>query len=164
MAEIYAFLKLEGVDGETPDANYDKHLELQSFSWGATNNSSYGTGTGRGIGTGQVHNMCFSKYMCVGSPKLMERVIKGWPCSTGKLILCKRNSQDGKPLEYYTCEMENVVITSYQMSASGGGQLPMESFSLDFVIVKPNYLAQKDDGSGKDNVGFGWDLQKNKEA
>ena len=164
MAEIYAFLKLEGVDGETPDAHYEKHLELQSFSWGATNNSSYSTGTGPGIGTGQVHNMSFSKFMCAGSPKLMERVIKGWPCDSGKLILCKRNSQDGKPLEYYTVAMEKIVITSYQMSASGGGQLPMESFSLDFVIVKPNYVAQADDGSGKDNHGFGWDLQKNQEA
>jgi len=104
--------------------------------------------------------MSFSKFMCMGSPKLMERVIKGWPCNTGKLILCKRNSQDGKPLEYYTVDMENVVITSYQMSASGGGQLPMESFSLDFVIVKPNYVAQADDGSGKTTTALGGTCRK----
>jgi type VI secretion system secreted protein Hcp len=164
MADIYAFLKLEGVDGEAQDSNYENHLALESFSWGATNNSSYKTGTGPGVGTGQVHNMSFSKFMCKASPKLMERVVKGWPCDSGKLILCKRNSSDGKPLEYYAVDLENVVITSYNVAASGGGQLPMESFTLDFVIVKPNYVAQADDGSGKDNHGFGWNLQKNVEA
>jgi type VI secretion system secreted protein Hcp len=164
MAEILAFLKLDGVEGETGNDHYTEHLELQSFSWGASNNSSYSTGTGPGVGAGQVHNMSFSKFMCKASPKLMERVIKGWTCDTGKLILCKRNSPDGKPLEYYTVDMENVIITSYQMSASGGAQLPMESFSLDFVVIKPNYVAQADDGSGKDNHGFGWHLQKGKEA
>jgi type VI secretion system secreted protein Hcp len=162
MADIYAFLKLEGVEGEAQDAKYQKHLELQSFSWGATNNSSYDTGTGPGIGTGQVHNMSFSKYMCTASTELMKRVIKGQPIDSGKLVLCKRSGDD--PLEYYTVDMEQVVVTSYQLAVSGGGQLPTESFSLDFVIVKPNYVAQADDGSGHGNHGFGWNVQTNEDA
>ena len=95
---------------------------------------------------------------------MLERVIKGWPCSTGKLKLCKRNSQDGKPVEYYTVDMEKIIVTQYHVTASGGSQLPMESFSLDFVVVKPNYVKQEDDGSGKDNHGFQWNLQKNAES
>jgi type VI secretion system secreted protein Hcp len=164
MADSLFYLKLDGVDGECQDDGYKDHLDLESFSWGATNSSSYSNGTGPGVGTGQVHNMSFSKFMCQGSPKLLERVIKGWPCDTGELKLCKRNSPDGKPIEYYTVKMEKIVVTAYQVSASGGSHLPMESFSLDFCIVKPNYVKQDDDGSGKDNHGFGWDLQKNVEA
>ena len=164
MADSCFYLQLDGVDGECQDDGYQDHLDIQSFSWGATNSSSYSSGAGPGVGTGQVHNMSFSKFMCQGSPKLLERVIKGWPCDTGKLILCKRNSQDGTVLEYYTVDMEKVLITSYQISASGGAQLPMESFSLDFVVVKPNYVKQGDDGSAKDNHGFEWNVSTNSES
>jgi type VI secretion system secreted protein Hcp len=162
MADICAFLKLEGVVGEAQDANYEEHIELQSVSWGATNNSSYSTGSGPGIGTGQVHNMSFSKFMCKASTELMKRVIKGLPIDSGKLILCKRNADD--PLEYYTCDMENIVITQYNFAAGNAGQLPMESFSIDFVTVKPNYVAQSNDGSGSGNHGFGWNLQTAQDA
>jgi type VI protein secretion system component Hcp len=52
MADVYAFLELKNIDGEAQDSKFKDKIELQSFSWGATNNSSYGTGTGPGIGTG----------------------------------------------------------------------------------------------------------------
>jgi len=137
MAESCFYLQLDGVDGECQDDGYKDHLDIQSFSWGATNSSSYSAGAGPGVGTGQVHNMSFNKFMCQGSPTV---------------------------LEYYTVDMEKVIITSYHISASGGAQLPMESFSLDFVVVKPNYVKQEDDGSGKDNHGFGWNVSTNSEA
>jgi type VI secretion system secreted protein Hcp len=162
MADICAFVKFDGVNGEAQDANYQDHIELQSVSWGATNNSSYSDGTGPGVGTGQVHNMSFSKYMCKASTELMKRVIKGIPIDSGRLILCKRNGDD--PLEYYTCDMENIVVTQYNFHAGNSGDLATESFSIDFVIVKPNYVAQSNDGSGAGNHGFGWDLQKAQDA
>ena len=50
MADIYAFLELEGIPGEAQDSEYKDKIELQSFAWGASNNSSYTSGTGSGIG------------------------------------------------------------------------------------------------------------------
>jgi len=86
MAEIYAFLKLEGVDGETPDAHYEKHLSSSPFHGAPPTTAPTQPAPVLASARGQVHNMSFSKFMCMGSPKLMERVIKGWPCNTGKLI------------------------------------------------------------------------------
>ena len=44
MADIYAFLELEGIPGEAQDSAYKDKIELQSFAWGASNNSSYTSG------------------------------------------------------------------------------------------------------------------------
>jgi type VI secretion system secreted protein Hcp len=126
MAVICAFLYLDGVKGEAQDANYEDHIELQSFSWGASNNSSYSEGTGPGIGTGQIHNMSFSKFMCKASTELMKRVIKGLPISSGAVKLCKRNGDDVQ--EYYTCNLEDVVVTQYNFHAGNNGELATESF------------------------------------
>ena len=52
-------------------------------------------------------------------------------------------------------------MTSFQISAHGGGQLPMESATLHFVKVKSKYLPQGNEGDATGNVDFGWDLQKN---
>ena len=165
MADIYAFLELEGIKGEAQDSQYSEHIELQSFSWGATNNSSYSSGTGGNIGKGHIHDISFSKYMCKASPELMKRVVSGKAIPSGKLSLCKLSGEkDGDKIAYYEVELENIVLTSYQVAASGGAQLPMESGTLHFVVTKPKYRPQKNEGSADGGLGFGWDLQKNVEV
>jgi type VI secretion system secreted protein Hcp len=162
MADIYAFLDLEGIEGESKDSDYTDKIEIQSFSWGATNNSSYASGTGSGIGKGQIQNMSFSKYADKSSLKLMERVVNGKPISTGKLSLLKQ-SGDTK-IAYLEFDLTDVVVTSFQASATGDGSLPMESFTLHFVQVQSHYKPQGNEGDPAGNVDFGWNLQQNKTA
>src|SRR6516164_8072958 len=45
-----AFLKLDGVTGESQKANHVGEIDVMSFSWGASNSSSVGTGTGVSVG------------------------------------------------------------------------------------------------------------------
>jgi type VI secretion system secreted protein Hcp len=161
MADAFAFLNLEGAVGESQDDKYKDHIELQSVSWGATNSSSFVHGTGPGPGTrGHIHDMSFTKFMCKASTELMKRCVKGEPFKTGELILVK---QSGDKLGYYTVKMEEVAVTSYNMTNSGGGHLPHESFTIHFVVVKPNYVQQDNQGKPKGNFGFEWNLQKQAE-
>jgi len=164
MADVYAFLELESIKGEAQDSKYKDKIELQSFSWGATNNSSYSSGTGGNIGKGHIHDISFSKYMCKASPELMKRVVSGKAIPKGKLSLCKLSGEkDGDKIAYYEVELENIVLTSYQVAASGGAQLPMESGTLHFVTTKPSYTPQKNEGAGDGAIHFKWDLQQNVE-
>ena len=57
MADIYAFLELDGVEGESQDSEYQKKIEVQSIAWGGSNNSSFHHGTGSGIGKGHIHEI-----------------------------------------------------------------------------------------------------------
>jgi len=162
MADIYAFLELEGIPGEAQDSKYKDKIELQSFAWGASNNSSYASGTGSGIGKGQVQDISISKFTCKASLKLMERAVNGKPINKGKLTLLKLSGETKVP--YLEVDLEKVVITSFHISASGGGHLPMESATLHFVKVNSQYKPQANEGHGTGAIVFGWDLQKNEAA
>lgn len=162
MADIYAFLELEGIEGESQDSDYQNKIEVQSFSWGATNNSSYASGTGSGIGKGQIQDITCTKYTDKASLKLMERSVNGKPLDSGKLSLLKQ-SGDSK-IAYLEIDLTNVVVTSFQVTATGDGRLPMESFSLHFVQFQAHYKPQGNEGDPAGNVDFGWNLQQNASA
>ena len=162
MADVYAFLELEGVEGEAQDSEYQGKIELQSFSWGASNNSSYAVGTGSGISKGHIHDISFSKYTCKASLRLFERAVTGKPVPKGKLSLLKLTGD--KKIPYFVVDLENVVVTSYQIAAHSDGQLPTESSTIHFVIAKSKYQPQGNEGDPSGNVDFGWNLQKNAPA
>jgi type VI secretion system secreted protein Hcp len=157
--EIYAFLELEGIEGEATDSEYDGKIALHSFAWGASNNSSFAHGTGGSVSKGHIHDISISKVTCKASLRLFERAVTGKHVPTGKLVLCKMQGETKIP--YFVVDLEHVVVTSYQIAAGGGGQLPMESATLHFVIAKSKYQPQGNEGDASGNVDFGWNLQKN---
>jgi len=162
MADFFAFLDLKGIEGESQDSKYTNMIELHSFSWGATNNSSFASGTGSGIGKGQIHDISCSKYTDKASLKLMERAVNGKPIATGKLSLLKQ-SGDTK-IAYVEVDLTNIVVTSFHVNATGDGSLPMEAFTLHFVKAQTHYKPQGNEGDPAGNVDFGWDLQQNEPA
>ena len=165
MADVYAFLELENIKGEAQDSKFKDKIELLSCSWGATNGSSYASGTGGNIGKGQIHDISFSKFMCRASPELMKRVVSGKAVESGKLSLCKLAGEtDGDKISYCEIGLEKVVFTSYHFGVNGGAQLPMESGTMSFVVSKLKYTPQKNEGGGDGPVGFGWDHQQNIEV
>ena len=123
-ADVFAFLELEGIEGEAQDSDYQGKIELQSFSWGASNNSSFAVGTGASVGKGQIHDISISMYMSRASLRLMERAVNGLHVNTGKISLLKLSGD--KKIPYFEIDMDHVVVTSHNISAHGGGQLPME--------------------------------------
>lgn len=162
MADVYAFLELDGIKGEAKDKDFENKIALESFSWGAANNSSFATGTGAGIGKGQIQDMQFSQHTNVASMNLMKYCVEGKHIPKGTVTLVKLHGTE--KLKYLEIKMEHVVVTSFHVGASGDGQLPSESFTLHFAKIKAAYQAQKDDGTKGDNVPFDWDLQTNSES
>ena len=98
-------------------------------------------------------------YTSRASLRLMERAVNGLHINTGKLSLLKQSGD--KKIPYFEIDLDHVVVTSFQISAHGGGQLPMEAATLHFVKMKTKYLPQGNEGDATGNVDFGWDLQKN---
>jgi type VI secretion system secreted protein Hcp len=165
MAEICAFLELEGVKGEAQDSKFKDQIELQSFHWGVSNSSSYESGTGGNIGAGTIHEVSFSKYMCKASTELMRRCANGKAIAKGKLSLYKlAGENDDAKMVYYQTKFEKIVFRSYQVAASGAAQLPMESLSMAFVIMEPQYTPQDNDGGAMPAIHFKYDVQQAKEV
>jgi len=93
---------------------------------------------------------------------LMERAVSGKVINTGKLTLLKMSGET--KLAYLELELKKCVVTGFHVSASGNGQLPMESATLHFVKVKSTYIPQSNEGHAESGVEFSWNLQTNEHA
>lgn len=149
-------LVLDGIPGESADAQRPQSIEIQSFSFGASNSATV-IGGAAGAGKVSFSDISFTKSLDKASPLLYLQ------CAQGKhiprAVLYVRKSGAEKPLEYYIITLTDVLISSVQ--TIGGGGLPTESFSLNFAKVEFSYSAQKADGSLDAPVKSGWDITTN---
>ncbi|MGH8013245.1 MAG: type VI secretion system tube protein Hcp, partial [Candidatus Binataceae bacterium] len=69
---------------------------------------------------------------------------------------------DGGQVDYITWTMAPVIITSYQTGGTSGGDVPVDSATLNYGSIKLEYKMQADtSGTATAVPAFGWDLTKN---
>ena len=158
-----AFLKLTGVTGESQKENHTGEIDLMSFSWGASNSSSVGTGTGASVGKVSVSDFSIMKSTDSSSPVLFQKCCDGSVMTTGTVTLQRQVAGTATPYLVYT--FTNVYVTSLQWSGSGGaGDAPMESVSFCFEVGTVDYTPLKDDGTAGNAIHGGWDVGQNVKA
>src|SRR5580692_4501915 len=162
-----AFLKIDGVPGESTDDKHKDWIEVLSFSHGATQPSS-ATASSAGGGTTErvdFDDLTVTKHIDKASAKLHELCASGKHIATVTLQLCRAG---GDKLQYMEVKMEQVIISAVQATGMAAGastnspnapdNLPTESVSFNFGKIKWTYTQQKRaDGSGGGNVSGGWD-------
>ena len=152
------FLMLDGIKGESADDKHKGEIDIESFSWGLSQSGSGNRGTGLGTGKVDIADISIMKKVDKASPTLMLACANGKHIAKGKLTVRKAGEN---PLEYLTVDLESVLVSSYQVSGSGGGEVPSESISLNFVKVKTEYWTQSEKGAKGENANFSWDVAKN---
>ena len=145
------FLQLGDVVGDATAGGYEKWIEVLSWSWGSSNPTTVGAGTGLSAGKVSVADLSLMKVADSATPRLMDAVAKGVHFPTAALAI--RRSSDR--FEYMRIRLEEVMVSSDQLSA--GGERPAESISLSFA----RYVVDYTPGPGKQTVSFGWDIPKN---
>jgi type VI secretion system secreted protein Hcp len=153
-----AFLKIDGVNGESTRKGFEKQMEIQSFSWGAANPATIGAGGGGG-GGGKVSVSTFNimKKSDAASPLLFQACCQGDHYDKATVTLNKAGGKS--PVDFIKYEFEKVYVENIQWSGSSGGDdTPSESVSFAFGKVSVTYTPQNPDGSkGSPAVGS-WDL------
>ena len=155
-----AFLKFDGVEGESMIRGYEKHMAILSYSWGISNNVSFASGTtGGGAGKASVQDFHFTKYLDKTSPVLMGRLLIGHHFKT--VVLTLRKTTGGVQLDYLTMTLEDCCLSSYQTGAGmGGDDSIVEQLSIGFARVKIAYKIQDAKGATVGTVPASWDIQK----
>lgn len=156
-----AYLKLDGIDGETVRAGFEKWIEIYSFSMGASNPATIGT-SGAGAGAGKVSLSAFSfmKKTDSASPKMFQMCCEGKHFPKASLVLNKAGGD--KSISYLKYDFTEVFVESIQWSgASGGDDTPAESVSLAYGAVNVTYTPQKADGTPGSAVIAGWNVKTN---
>lgn len=148
-AAVDMFIKIDGIDGESKDANHDKWIDILSVDWGAAGDPSVAgslarprraAGAARRRGDVKLDDITINKGYDASSPKLLEACAKGTYIPKVDVYLMR--SSDGRYLRY---ELKDVMVTSYSLSSSGAGDVPTESVTLNYAEVKWEY-AETDDG------------------
>lgn len=125
-------LEIDGIKGESTDATHRAAIEIESFSWGVSNTSSPLGGAGKV----NLSDFSFMTTLSKASPQIMAQ------CALGKRIpkavLYGRKAGETRT-EYYKITLTDVIISSYQQSASNGGGRPSESASLSFTSIQVDY-------------------------
>jgi type VI secretion system secreted protein Hcp len=159
-----AFLKLDGITGESQKKNHTGEIDIMSFSWGASNSTSVGVGTGASSGKVSISDFSIMKSTDSSSPTLFQKCCDGSTIANGEVTLQKQQGT-GDPIKYLIYKFTNVFVTSVQWSGAGGaGDTPMESVSFVFETATVDYMPQGDTGSSEGNVHGGWDIGQNTSA
>lgn len=158
-----AFLKLDGITGESQKTGHDGEIDIMSFSWGASNSTSVGTGTGASTGKVNISDFSIMKTTDSSSPNLFQKCCDGSVIATGVVTL--QRQVQGSATPYLVYNFTNVYVTSIQWSGSGGaGDSPMESVSFCFEQGTVDYTPQADEGGAGSAVHGGWNIGTNVKA
>jgi len=153
-----AFIKFTGGDGESKRKGFEKHIEIYSFSLGASNPTTIGAGGGGGAGKVSISSFNLMKKSDITSPVLFQKCCMGEHFDKVSVSLNKAGGKEA--VDFLKYEFEKVFVESIQWSGSSGGDdTPTESLSLSFGKVVITYTAQGDAGA-KGAVKTGqWDLE-----
>jgi len=153
-----AFIQLDGVEGESTRKGFEKQIELLSFSFGARNTSSIGSGGGSGSGKAEVGRFHFSKWTDKTSPVLFMNCCKGSHYPKVKVTLHKAGGDEA--VDYLVYEFEKVYVESidWQGQSGSGDDRPYENLSIAFGKVTVTYTPQTETGVKGSPVVGTWDL------
>ncbi len=152
------FLKLDGIEGESKDAKHKGELDIESFSFGASNAGSTSGGTGAGAGKVSMLDFSFATQVNKASPKLFLACASGQHIKTALLTVRKAG---GQQQDFLKITLSDVQVTGYHQGAAEAADTPRDQVTLNFSKIHVSYSGQRPDGSPDTPVTAGWDLKKN---
>ena len=155
---VQILLRLDTIEGESKKDGHAREIDCDSWNFGMTQSGTWHTGGGGGGGIVNMQDITMTKQIDASSCDLMARCCDGAHIPTGTITVYKVG---GTNLDYYTIEIEKVIISSVQTTGTAGGDSVVETLSLNFAIIKILYKEQADDGSPQAEYEMGFDIEQN---
>src|SRR5262249_3685418 len=132
-AAVDAFLKLDGVEGESTDAQHKDEIVIESWSFGASNRQA-----SNGQQTSSrpcLNEITLTKHLDKASTALLLKAATGVHIPMGVITVRKAGAV---PLDYLFLTLQDIIVTSVN-TVSGNGDRPEESISLNFATLTVAY-------------------------
>ena len=137
-----AFLKIEGIDGESTDKVHPGEIEIQSFSWGVSNPTSIGSGGGGGGGKASLQDFNFGMATSKASPNLMLACATGRRFQTSTLTV-RRAGFEFMKIRLFDCLVSSYDIGGDNCSTSQNPNSPVDTVSITFAKIDFLYTVQR---------------------
>lgn len=162
------FLKIEGVEGESPDQHYPGWIQLDAWQWAEENAGRWGNGSGGGTGKVEMKDFEFRMLNNKASPKLFLMCAMGEHIPQAKLV-CRKSGQGQK--DFLIVTFSNCLVSSYKTVGNMpidpmniqevDTALPTDLIKLNFARIEIEYKEQNNDGSMGAVIKSGYDLKLN---
>jgi type VI secretion system secreted protein Hcp len=139
-----AYLLIDGINGESQAQGMTNNIELDSFSFGASNQADVG---GKGLSAGKCSLSDFSFTCAVdqASYQILKALYTGQHIATSVFSL-RKSTGAATPYVYLKVTMTNCYITSNSMGGGAQG-VPSQSVSIAYEQIEFDYYTQ-DTSSG----------------
>ncbi|MFK3940922.1 Hcp family type VI secretion system effector [Pseudomonas monteilii] len=157
-----AFIKFDGVEGESLDERHKGWVELLSYHYDAMQSISQTASSNGGASAGGVSlgDFQISKYIDRATPKLFELCCKGTHIKT---VVIRIHRSGGEKFKYLDIVLEEVLISNVSGQGAEQSGLPVEVISLNYGRIKFEYSQQSRlNGGSAGIVSGGWDRTANK--
>ena len=155
-----AFMKFEGIKGESIDQVHKEEIDVLSWSWGASNSTGYQVGTGRTEGKVSFQDFTFTHEYDKTSPALALRCFSGKHIPEAIFSLTRIVNDD--PVDILVITFSNVLVSSIAHGGSStSDQLPVENVSIVYEKFQLEYSLYNKDGSKSGTSRAAWDLRSN---
>jgi type VI secretion system secreted protein Hcp len=154
---VNAYLKIKDRPG--PSQSKAECIDILSFSWGCSMQSTYGAGSSGSesrSGRADLANLTIMKVLDKTSPLLFD------DCVTGNILeevdLYYDKPMGDKQEDYFKLHLQDALITSVQLS--GSSENPVESVSFAYEKIKVSYNPESDEGKLQGFIDKGFDTSK----
>ncbi|HUD12632.1 MAG TPA: type VI secretion system tube protein Hcp [Terracidiphilus sp.] len=150
---VNAYLIIDGVPG--PSTSLKDAHDILSFSWGVSNTAVIGAGSSGGearSGRANMSDLSIMKVADKNTPLMFANCCNGTFIKKVDIIYDKPMGDKQEP--YFKIHMEDVLITSHQVS--GSSENPVESHSYAYTKIKVSYNPEEE-GKLKGFIDRGWD-------
>lgn len=157
-AIVFDFGSDPKIEGECQLENYDKQIQALSFSHGVSMPMAWDvSNTKRTVGKSSHQDLTFVKKYDIGSAKLNYYCAVGKEFALVKMILLQ--ADDAGSLKVIgEVHLTNTIISSISTSG-GGGDVPIETLSLNFSKIKWVYNKQNEKGAQEGSSAYEFDLK-----
>lgn len=160
MATADYYLKIDTIEGESQAKGFEKQMQIQSWSFGASNSGSAAQGGGLGVGKVSLQDFHFVVKNGKASPQLFLACAKGNHIPQA-ILSCRKTGGSGTPYTYTKITYGDIVISGFQTGGSeGSSDLPIEQISFNFSKITFEYFEQKADGSVALTNTTSYDIKK----
>jgi type VI secretion system secreted protein Hcp len=130
-----AFLKIDGIEGESSNNKHKGEIEVLSFSWNIKQSIAGGGAGGGGAGKAEVSDFNIVKHIDKASPALMVAVCSGEHFRDAMFTVEEPRGGRGFGAAFLKIKLSDVLISSFQ-TGGGGGDQPLDQVSLAFAKVE----------------------------
>lgn len=159
---IDTYLQIGDIKGESADDKHRGWIEISHVSWNVNQPRAMAVSTAGGhtSGRAELSEISFTKLADLSSPILQQTCAMGKTIPKAKFEFMRADG-NGMPINYYTVELENVMISNVAPNSGDGGTLT-EQVHLAYSRIKWTYTQQKIAGGSGGNTSGGWDAAANK--